>query len=110
MQKTIMMLALSFAAAPAFAFDSPCVTKQKNAASFAVAQELAVAVQGAEIINFEPGQWTEGMAENTGSNRVTVRIGNRVNRAMTIKKFDVHAKQIDASDDCNILGIAEVER
>lgn len=107
--KVFFLMAVLVAAPRAFAIDNPCVTKQKNAASFTLAQEIAVPVQGAEVVAFENGPWTEAMGNNSGSDSVTVRIGNRTNRGMTIKKFVVVAKQIGSSDDCNITKVAEAK-
>ncbi len=50
MKKSVLTVVALLATTQAFALDSACMTKQKNAASFKLAQELAVAVQGAEII------------------------------------------------------------
>lgn len=107
MKKTFLSIALFLSVSPAFALDNLCITKQKNAASFKVAQELGVAVQGVEVTGFEYGVWTEAVGNNTGSDKVTVRVGNRLNRGMTIKSYEVAAKQVGATDDCNILSISE---
>ena len=101
--KTLLGMALSLSVSSvAFALDSPCVTKQKNAASFEVAQKLGVSVQGVEVLSFDHGAWTEAMGSNVGSDDVTVRTGNRTNRGMTIQTYTVSAKQIGMSDDCTV--------
>jgi len=107
--KSIFIMVLSLFTFQVLAIDSLCVTKQKNAASFQLAQKIGVSVQGAEIINFENGIWTEAVGNNVGSDNVTVRIGNRLDRAMTIKKYKVSVKQLGATDDCKILKVVEVQ-
>ncbi len=54
--------------------------------------------------------WTEAVGNNAGSDKVIVRIGNRVNRGMTIKTYEVAAKQIGATDDCTISSVREVRQ
>lgn len=108
MNKMILCVILSVSA-PVLATEGVCVTKQKNAASFALAQELGVAVQAVEVIGFDYGMWTEAVGNNVGSDQVTVRAGNRVNRAMTIKAYEVQARQIGATDDCDVIGTSEVK-
>jgi hypothetical protein len=48
--KTALSLVLLILSSQAFALDELCLIKQKNAASFAIAQEIGVAVQGVEIL------------------------------------------------------------
>jgi len=108
--KSVLVAALMLSTAPVLALDKPCLTKQKNAASYTLAQEVGVPVQGVEVVGFAPGFWTEAMGNNTGSDRVTVSVGNRTNRGMTIKTYEVYAKQVGSSDDCNILETVEFEQ
>ncbi len=108
MKKTLCIV-LALSTLQAFALDSLCVTKQKNAASYTLAQEIGSSVQEAEVISFERRGWTRAMKNNNGSDNVTVRIGNRINRGMTIKTYNVSAKQIDSSNDCTIQSSTEVE-
>lgn len=103
--KALIALSLIFASAPAFALDSLCVTKQKNAAIFALAQELVVPVGGVEVVEFRNGMWTEAAFNNTGTDLVVVSAGNRINRGITTKIIDVTAKQIGNSEDCNIVSV-----
>ena len=107
--KKFLSLTLVLLTFKASALDSLCLTKQKNAASFALAQEIGVEVQAAEVIRFTPGEWTASMSNNIGRDKITVRIGNRKNRGMTIKSYSVIAVQIGSSDDCIIQSSIEVE-
>jgi hypothetical protein len=100
------LLALSTSA---LAIDSPCQTKQQNAAAYELAQEEGVPVQGVEILNFEFGAWTEAAANNSGKDQVTVQVKTRINRTTTIRTYDVSAKQIGSSDDCKIKRVEEAE-
>lgn len=102
MKKTFLSIAMFLLISPAIAADNPCVIKQKNAASFTFAQELGVAVQDVEVIDFEYGMWTEAIGDNTGSDKVTVRIGRKK------IKYKVDAEQIGRTDDCTILTVTEV--
>lgn len=107
--KVVLAIAVLLSTSQALALDSLCVTKQKNAASFKLAQELGVPVQGVEVLGFEHGPWTEAVGNNTGSDRVTVRANNREDRAMTFKTYEVFAKQINTTADCNILDVIETQ-
>lgn len=109
--KALLALSLILASSPALANKQIplCAVKQRNAASYTLAQEIGVLVQGAEVIAFENGPWTEMSGNNNGVDYVTVRIGNRINRGMTIKKYEVAAKQIGTTDDCNIKSVSEVQ-
>lgn len=105
----IAILVFCTAFAMGAAADELCITKQKNAASYALAQELGVAVQGVEVIGFESGVWTEAVGGNVGSDSVVVRAGNRTNRRMTIKKYRVSARQVGETEDCAITGVEAQE-
>ena len=85
--------------------EARCVVKQKNAASYTLAQQVSVPVQGVLIIGFEHGIWTEAAMDNVGSDTVTVKVGNRETRDMVIKRFRVSAKQIGGTDNCNNPGV-----
>lgn len=106
--KFALIAFLSFSASQSLALDNLCATKQKNAASFKLAQEIGVPVQGAQVTRYSHGVWSEAVGENVGSDQVTIRIGNRINRAMTIKTYEVFAKQIGTGADCNVLEVVEV--
>lgn len=86
-----------------------CSVKQKNVASYALAQEIGVPVQGAQVVGYEHGIWTEAVGNNVGSDTVVVRIGNRLNRGMTIKTYNVAAKQIGNTRDCNVTAVKSVK-
>lgn len=101
----VVSSALSYSA---MAFE-PCATKQRNAASFELAQTLGVPVQGASVVSFKQGLWTEMTGGNTGWAQVTVRAGNRVNRAITIETYVVRAMQIDDTSDCEITSVKVLE-
>jgi len=104
--RILLSIALFLSVSPAFASDSPCVTKQKNAASFEIAQKLGVAVQSVEVVSFQGGPWTPSLSDNTGMDTVTVRAGSRTNEQVT-QKYQVFAEQIGATDDCKVFHIVE---
>ncbi len=107
--KTVLSFAFAFAATHAFALeDSPCDTKQKNAASFELAQKIGAPVQSVEIIGFEFGSWTEAVGNNTGSDKVIVSVLNPANGLDVKSTFQVFAKQIGATADCNIRKVVEL--
>ena len=102
----IALFSLLFAlSSSAFAVDTLCVVKQKNAASLELAQKLIVPVQNVEVTGFEYGLWTSAVGNNTGSDKVTVRAGNRIDRGMTELTYTVYASQIDDSADCDITDV-----
>ena len=109
MKFTLFALAILGIAIPAFASDDLCVTKQKNAASFTLAQELVVPVQDVEVTAFENGVWTEAGRNDEGKDKVTVQASNRLNAEKTTKTFEVSARQIGATENCNVLNVVEVK-
>lgn len=107
--KLMTIAAILISTTQALALDNECTTKMKNAASFAIAQELAVPIQWAEVVDFQDGVWTEAVGNNSGSSTVEVRAGNRITRDLVFKSYVVYAKQIGTSADCNILEVKEVK-
>ncbi|MGE0632459.1 MAG: hypothetical protein AB7O96_08635 [Pseudobdellovibrionaceae bacterium] len=102
--KTILFSLALVLSSSAFA-ETNCSIKQSNAASYELAQKIGVPVQNVEVIGYEPGPWTEAMGENTGSDKITVRVGNRENRGLTVVTYTVVAKQIGSTDDCRIIDV-----
>jgi hypothetical protein len=99
-----LALALSTQAfATSIQVDSACVTKQKNAASFQLAQEEAQPVNYAKVVAFNYGMWTEMPGENSGSDDITVTLETPA--GTRIQKYTVSAQQIGNSGNCSITGI-----
>ena len=89
-------------------FESKCMLKQKNAASFALAQSQAGSVQKTNVVSFEYGMWTEMPQENSGSDAVTVTLETQA--GTRIQKYTVNAKQIGNSADCDIKSVDPIKQ
>lgn len=108
MRKIFLFLLVFAGTSPsALAEDTLCMIRQKNAAGYALAQKLGVPLQGAEILKFEYIAWTKEESHNIGTDRITVRLNDRSGRPLT-KIYEVSAKQIRASDNCNIVDVVEI--
>lgn len=83
--------------------DTPCMIRQKNAASYELAQTLNVAVQSVKVVSFEYGIWTEMPGDNSGRDQVTVS-AKKDNKTYKVT-YVVTADQIGRTDDCTISGI-----
>ena len=106
--KTYLILFAAALSTNAFGMEL-CKTKISNAASYELAQQVGVPVQGAEVIDYKYGIWTEAMSNNTGFDTVTVKIGDSQTRNFIIKRFGVSAQQVGSTDDCEILSVKELE-
>jgi hypothetical protein len=107
MMKTLICFGVAFVAQSAFAADTECMTKQKNAASYQFALTEIIPVQDVKVVSIDHGAWTEAVGDNTGSNLVVVSGSGRVNARVKRKTYRVSAKQIGVSSDCNITGVTE---
>ncbi len=83
--------------------DEVCSIKMENAAVYTYAQQLGRSVLDVEVLRFEMGIWTEAIADNTGSAQVDLAVGK--NRGY----FEVSAKQIGDSSDCEPTGVTSVD-
>jgi len=95
-------------AGSAFATDNACVTKQKNAASYTLAQTLVVPVQKVKVVKFAYGMWTEAVGNNTGSDTVTVSavVGN----VELSETYEVSAKQLGTTANCDVTQVEQVQQ
>ncbi|WP_413290954.1 hypothetical protein [Bdellovibrio sp. HCB337] len=79
-----------------------CELKQKNAASFTFAQELAAPVQQVEIVEYQEGPWTRATRNNIGSDIVIVRYLSPPPKGPITATYNVSAHQIEDTADCHI--------
>lgn len=99
----IIFLVVLGATASASAFE-PCATKMKNAAAYNFSQSLGVPVSKLEVLSFEMGPWTEAIADNVGTGKVSVAYYKKV------ETYNVSAQQIGTSADCEILNLEKLTR
>ena len=81
-----------------------CTVKQKNAASFAFAQNKNIAVQEVNVANYLPGPWTEMTGNNTGVDSVVIVA--TIKGIVKVRAYAVEAHQIGSSSDCKILSVS----
>jgi hypothetical protein len=78
-----------------------CELKSKNAASYQLAQEIAVPVQQVQVLMYAGGSWTKAMEDNVGFNIVEVKAKD------IAKRYQVIGQQIGRSTDCAITQVNE---
>ena len=107
--KTVLMIAVAMALSnQVMASDNACTTKQKNAASFALAQREAAPVQKVFVAGMQPGMWTEMPGLNSGSDQVTLTLETASGTLFQV--YEVAAKQIGTSADCDIVSVTPVAK
>lgn len=106
--KTMMFALVLSISASAYADLETCHTKQKNAASFSLSQELQISVQQVRVTKFEGGGWTKMLGNNWGYDFVTVQAMNRSSTRLVSRKYEVRAQQIGMTDDCTIFSVRTV--
>ena len=106
--KSILSILVLFSVSQALASDSACVIKLKNAASFQLAQSLAVAVQDVTVISTEHSPWTEAVGNNIATAHIVVGAGDLTGRSVHVKKYQVDGQQIGVGSDCDIKSVVEL--
>lgn len=100
--KFFAVLLFLFQAVPSFAAD-PCMARQRSAARQAMADETGIDVRSIRVVSVDEGYWSENVANNSGQDVITVR-GKGVER-----RYQVSARQIQASADCKITDVLRVD-
>jgi hypothetical protein len=89
----------------------PCAIKQKNAASYELAQKIGISVQSVEVISLKGGGWTEAFGPNSGFDFVVVSGKNGTTGQVTTLRYQVDAKELDVemmnAQDCKVLKVIE---
>lgn len=84
-----------------------CQVKMENAAIFDIAQQEGKSVREAKIVRFEMGPWTEMSGGNNGSGQVALAFGYVY--GTDVYYYDVFAKQVGASEDCNLTKLTSLD-
>ncbi len=99
----LMLFTLLFSSTVSADDSDVCAIKMENAAVYAFAQQIGRSVGDIEVLRFEMGGWTEMTGNNTGSAQVDLAAGK--NRGY----FEVFARQIGDSSDCEASGVNPVD-
>ncbi len=107
--KTLLMIAIAMAFSnQVMASDNACTIKQKNAASFALAQREAAPVQKVFVAGMQPGLWTEMPGLNSGSDEFTLTLETPSGTLFQV--YEVAANQIGSTADCDIISVKPVTK
>ncbi len=101
----LLLIVLVGMSAVAVHAESPCDVKMKNAAQVELANTLGVSVDKISVVRFDPGGWTEAMANNYGYGYVAVKGSSKKSKRFVIQTYKVDARQIGSTDDCDIQGV-----